>query len=305
MARNGPRAPGEGGVGGRHHGTTQDSTRAADQFAAAMRARGLTPPEIIEPGKLHRFSSNGRARDDGGWYVFHDDGIPAGAFGDWRTGVSQTWRADIGRELTPREEADHRARMDAMRRERKAEQARRHAEARAKARSLWKAATPAQDDHPYLVRKGVSPLPSLREIDAGKAAAILDYAPKSRDEPLTGRLLVVQVEVAGELSTVELIDEVGFKSAIFGGAKVGGYWAAQPLPEGDGDGLTLLIGEGVATVLSAREATGHLVFAALSCGNLLAVAAAMRARYLKATIVILADLGNGQKKATEAAQAVG
>ena len=31
----------------------------------------------------------------------------------------------------------------------------------------------------------------------------------------------------------------------------GGYWAAQPLPDGDGNDSVLLIGEGVATVLSA------------------------------------------------------
>jgi putative DNA primase/helicase len=70
----------------------------------------------------------------------------------------------------------------------------------------------------------------------------------------------------------------GRKSALYGGAKTGGYWAAQPLPDGDGTGLTLLIGEGVATVLSAREATGDPAIAALSSSNLLAVTREMRKR---------------------------
>lgn len=74
------------------------------------------------------------------------------------------------------------------------------------------------------------------------------------------------------------------------GAKAGAYWAAQPLPEGAGAGLVLIIGEGVATVLSAKEATGHRAIAALSAGNLPSVAKTLRERYPAATLVILADL---------------
>jgi hypothetical protein len=44
----------------------------------------------------------------------------------------QEWlqRADIGRSLSPQEEAAHRARLEAMRREREAEDAKRNVEAR-------------------------------------------------------------------------------------------------------------------------------------------------------------------------------
>ena len=93
-----------------------------DQFHDAIQSAGLTPPADIEPdGKLRRFSSNGKRGDDSGWYVLHGDSIPAGSFGDWRTGISQSWRADIGRSLSPQEEDAHRARIEAMRRERGAE----------------------------------------------------------------------------------------------------------------------------------------------------------------------------------------
>ena len=98
---------------------------AIDQFRAAIQSAGLIPPDMIEPdGKLHRFASNGTRGDDAGWYTLHADGIPAGSFGDWRSGQSQTWRADIGRTPTPAEEAAHRAKVEAMRREREAEKAR-------------------------------------------------------------------------------------------------------------------------------------------------------------------------------------
>src|SRR6202023_520138 len=93
--------------------------------------------------------------DDAGWYVFHEDGIPAGAFGDWRGGLSETWRADIGRRLSPQEEAAHRARVETMRREREAEDAKRQVEAREKAAVIWQAAEPAPENHPYLVTKGI------------------------------------------------------------------------------------------------------------------------------------------------------
>jgi putative DNA primase/helicase len=88
---------------------------AIEQFREAIRAAGLTPPDEIEAdGKLRRFASNGKKGDDAGWYLLHGDGIPAGSFGDWRAGFSQTWRADIGRALTPAEEAEHRAKVSAL-----------------------------------------------------------------------------------------------------------------------------------------------------------------------------------------------
>ena len=133
----------------------------------------------------------------------------------------------------------------------------------------------------------------------------MGYAPKSDGERLAGRLLVALVEIEGRTSTAEFIDEAGRKSAIFGGAKSAGYWPAQTLPEGDGAGLALDIGEGVATVLSAKEADGHLAIAALTAGNLLKAAKAMQARYPKAALLVLADIGNGKAKAVEAAHATG
>ncbi|MGO8754892.1 MAG: DUF927 domain-containing protein [Gallionellaceae bacterium] len=281
-----------------------------EQFRDAMRSAGLEPPdEIIADGNLQRFSSNGKRGDDAGWYVLHDDGIAAGAFGDWRTGFSQTWRADIGRELTHAEKEAHRDKMQAMRRERKAEEVLRKAEAAKKSAAILEASTPAGANHPYLSSKRVSPVATLREIDTSTAATILMYTPKSKGEPLAGRLLVAPVKVGDALSTCELIDEVGRKSAIYGGTKAGGYWAAQPLPEGDGDGLILLIGEGVATVLTAKEASGHPSIAALSAGNLAAVGKVMRVRYPGATVIILADLlkttGEPDPHAIEAARSIG
>jgi putative DNA primase/helicase len=275
-----------------------------EQFRAAIHNAGMHPPEVIEPdGKLHRFASNGKRSDDAGWYVLHDDAIPAGAFGDWRTGASETWRADIGRRLLPQEEAAHRARVDAMRREREAEDAQRKAEARERAAAIWKQAEVARPDHPYLAKKRISPVATIRELPIEKLVAILGYPPRSRNEALIGRVLVVPVKVGDRLSTVELIDEQGRKHALAGGEKRAGYWTSRPLPDCD-DGLVLLVGEGVATVLSAAKATGYHPVAALTSGNLSRVAEQLRSRNPEARIVVLADLGNGQQAAEEAARAV-
>lgn len=221
------------------------------------------------------------------------------------------WRDDgMHQKPTPEELAERRRIAAERAAKEEAEIARERADTAKKAAAILKAATEAKADHPYLSRKCVSPVATLREIDAGAAAAILGYAPKSGGDALAGRLLVVPVKQGDGISTLELIDESGRKAALAGrGSKVGGYWATERLPDGDGAGLTLLISEGVATGLSASEATGRPAIAALSSGNLPAVAKAMRERYTEAVIVILADLvkatGEPDPHAIEAARSVG
>lgn len=241
------------------------------EFADFIRHQGFEPPACIEPGRFVRFSTNDKRRDDAGYAKLFAD-CEGGIVGDFRTGNEWVWQGRRESTLSDAERIARREQIELAKREAQAQQEREHAKARERAAMIWKAATPASADHPYLSRKRVSAVATLREMDAGAAAAILGYAPKSGGDQLAGRLLVAPVKVGDALSTLELIDGDGRKSAIYGGAKAGGYWAAQALPDGDGDGLTVLIGEGVATVLSAREATGHPSIAALSAGNLPAVA---------------------------------
>lgn len=247
---------------------------------------------------------NGDARDV--WRsIKPDGGVTIGTL--FHEAKVNGWRDDKTDRRPPREAmAEH-----PQRAAREQENIQRERQATAsKATAIWKAAAPAQADHPYLVRKQVAPADTLREIDASAAASILGYRPKSGGEPLTGRLLVVPVKQGDSLSTLELIDGAGRKTALAGrGTKAGGYWASERLPDGDGAGLSLLLGEGVATVLSASEATGHPGIAALSSGNLPVVAKAMRERYPAAELVILADVvkadGKPDPHAIAAAQAVG
>ncbi|WP_250520688.1 DUF927 domain-containing protein [Caballeronia sp. NCTM1] len=159
----------------------------------------------------------------------------------------------------------------------------------------------ARDDHPYLVRKGVAAVDTLRELDVEKLQMLIGYRPQSGGAQLEGRILIAPVMINGAVTTVEMIDESGRKSALAGGEKAGGCWFVCAVQQ---DCARILIAEGVATALSAHSCTGHATVAALSAGNLTKVARAIRVAHPNAQITVLADLGNGQQKAVEAARLV-
>ncbi len=71
-----------------------------DAFRAAMHEAGTPSPDVIEAdGLLHRFHVEGDKRGTlNGWYCLHLDGRAAGIFGNWKTGIRQTWAAN-GRRL--------------------------------------------------------------------------------------------------------------------------------------------------------------------------------------------------------------
>jgi putative DNA primase/helicase len=251
---------------------------AAEQFRAAIRATGIEPPEVIEPGKLHRFSTNGKRSDDAGWCRLFDDGT-GGVFGDWRTGREQVWQAKHDRPLTAIERTEFRRKVEEDRTRREAEEARRREQAKTEAAAIWKAATPASD-HPYLLRKGV----------------------KSHGLRVHEGRLVIPIRDGAELRSLQTIGPDGEKLFLTGGRKKGCYFSI-----GKPDG-TLLISEGYANGASVHEATGYAVAIAFDAGNLEVVATALRSRFPQARIVIAGDndaSGTGQRYAEEAARAVG
>ncbi|MBU9681891.1 PriCT-2 domain-containing protein [Burkholderia gladioli] len=178
----------------------------------------------------------------------------------------------------------------------------RHAAAAREAQEIWQWARPVGPEHPYLVRKGLDPVPALRELEAPELRALLGYAPASEERLLSGRVLVVPVWIGRAVSTLELIDEAGNKSSLAGGVKKGGYWIAGPAPVAGEQAIPILIGEGMATMLSAHRATGWVALAALSSGNLPTVAQSVRERFPDADIVVLGEVGPGEAKARQAAE---
>lgn len=255
-----------------------------NQFTDAIASAGLVPPaSLIPDGKLHRFSANGKPSDDSGWYVLHMDYLPAGSFGCWRSGISQTWRADIGRDMSPDELLFMRERMETQKSEREAEEAKRKEDARDKARELWSEAKPCTE-HPYLTKKGVE----AHSARVQRESLVLPI----RDE-------------AGNLHSLQFISTGGEKRYLTGGRIRGCYFSI-----GKPDGV-LCIAEGFATGATIHEATGYAVAVAFDAGNLLSVAQAMRARFPDMTIILCADddyltEGNtGITKAKESAMLIG
>ncbi|GHU34833.1 hypothetical protein AGMMS50256_29050 [Betaproteobacteria bacterium] len=256
-----------------------------EQFRAALADRGIVPPEIIADGVLHRCDVEGKRGKGDAAYVLHLDGIPAGGFESWRDGLGwQNWRADIGRKLTPDEEATHKAITEAARREREADDAKRKSEAREACEHTWNKAKPASKDHPYLVKKGVE-----------------SYGLKVTGN---GQLLIPMRDTEGTPHSLQFIGPDGTKRFKTGGRKQGCYFAiGKP-------GGVLCICEGYATGASILQATGHAVAIAFDAGNLLPVAKALRAKLPDVKIIVCADddwrtEGNpGLTKAREAARGV-
>lgn len=97
------------------------------QLADAMSRSGINPPSpILLDGKMHRFNADGK-KDKSGWYIAYSDGVPAARFGCWRQGIDQTWRANIGRQLTVAEEMANTHRLAEARRVRDEEMAKQRA----------------------------------------------------------------------------------------------------------------------------------------------------------------------------------
>lgn len=257
------------------------------QFMDAIRAAGLTPPaSIIPDGNLYRFNTTGKRGDLTGWYTFHGDNIPAGAFGDWRQGFSQTWRADIGRKLTRAETQAHRARMQAAALVRDAEQEKGRLEAAARAQAIWREATPAPANHPYLIAKSI------------KAHGIGLHQ---------GSLVIPMADHTGAIVSLQFILGDGIKRFLPGGKKKGCFFLIGKTA----GAAALAICEGYATGASIHEATGLPVAVALDAGNLEPVSVAMRRSLPDLPLIICADddhqtEGNpGLTKAKAAALATG
>lgn len=262
------------------------SGTAVERFRQAIAAAGLPEPEtILDDGRIHRFGTNGKARDDSGWYVLYADGLPAGAFGCWRRNLKSTWCAVSSHEMTAAERQEHRRRLCLMRAQRDADERERHLAVAQVAEGKWDQADRAADRHPYLQAKGIE----------SHGARVAD----------DGVLLVRMHDADGKLWNVEQINPHDFsKRGLQGGRRKGLYCCIGSLAD------SLVICEGFATGASIHEATKLPVAVAFNSGNLLPVAIALREKYPTLRIILAADDdwrtdGNpGKTQATAAAQAV-
>jgi len=122
----------------------------------------------------------------------------------------------------------------------------------------------APPDHPYLKKKGIGPVPGLKQAD-------------------DGRLMVPVMNFENVLHGLQFIDDQGEKRFLTDTKKKGHFFQiGEP-------GETIYICEGFATGASIHQTTTEAVFVAFDCGNLRPVAEAIRQRWPDIEIVIAAD----------------
>ena len=140
------------------HGRTLDYATEIEVFRSEISKAGLSlPNEIIDDGRIHRFSSNGKTTDNAGWYVLFTDGIAAGAFGCWREGVNIKWCSVDDAKLNQSQKREFYKKIEEAKKQREQEEERNRAESVSRANQIWKQSTEAPTDHSYLQSKKVQP----------------------------------------------------------------------------------------------------------------------------------------------------
>ena len=251
------------------------------QLRNEIQRAGLNPPEqILLDGVFHRFKSTDGKKDKSGWYVAFGDGVPAGSFGCFRQGIEHTWRADVGHELTPEENAAIQLRMEESRQIRKEERERERAKTADAVLEIWSKAPAASINHPYLKAKGIEP-----------------YGARIMND---GRLAVPLYDEHGKLSTLQYISSDGEKRYHPGGATGGKFWMIGA----DDEPGVIYIAEGFATAATIHRETGRPCVVAYSANNLPPVTKSIREIYgATQELVIVADndeSGVGQNYAEQA-----
>ena len=276
-------------LGGPWSPPVQQAPAAPDiQLKDAMLGAGLKPPEIIHlDGKVHRFNSGTKGEkghDKPGWYIIFNDGVPAGRFGCWRSGVELTWKADIGRSLTVAEEMAQSRRLSEAKAQRDAEQAKTREVAAQTVEIIWSEGGAASPEHPYLAKKGIEPHGARVTGD--------------------GRLMVPLYNGSGELSSIQYIDADGGKLYHPGGATSACFNVLGVLDDVD----TIYIAEGFATAATIAKVTGKPCAVAYSASNLVPVTGIFKESHPTVDICIVADhdaSGVGQRYAEQASAKYG
>jgi len=281
-----------------------------EAFKAAMRESGVEPPDCIKAdGVLHRFHIAGqKPGSENGAYKLHLDGAkPAGYFEDFKTGIKANWKADGAvKSLTNAE----RQQLETAKKQREQQQAQRYEQTADAARRLLDNAKPLiGNDHPYLLKK---------RVDAHGLYYLKVWTKRFKNEAgqwvninVSNVLLAPLIDINGKLWNLQAIFPephplLGRDKDFMSGGRSGGLFHVIGQP-----GAEVIICEGYATGASLHTATGSQVLCAMSAGNLLNIAQAVRAVDPGKKIIIAADNdektpGNpGLTAAKKAALAVG
>ena len=236
------------------------------QFCEVIRAAGLEPPDIIEPGRIHRFPGYGKGSSNrAGWCLLFDDGM-GGCFGDWSSGIEEIWQAKRPNPFSRMERAAFSRRVKEARKQSEAIHYARQAEAADRAAIIWGAATPVPGNHPYLIRKQIQPH-GARIYKSALTLPVRDFA--------------------GRLTSLQFIAVDGSKRLLSGGRKQSCF---IPVAGDMENPARIIICEGWATGCTlAEHEPAALVLSAIDTGNLESVAVSARHRWPAVEMVIAGD----------------
>jgi len=131
-----------------------------ETFRAVLVGNLGAAPDTIEPGKLHRFSTNGRASDKAGWCLLFPD-QRGGVFGCHRQGLTETWTAKDRASMTMAERAELARQVAQATAQRQEQQRAQWAENKGRMVALWAECRPLQLGDPatlYFKRRGLGGL---------------------------------------------------------------------------------------------------------------------------------------------------
>jgi len=263
------------------------SHKAEQSFIDAMAYNGLVAHKqlsIEADGKLKRFRIEGdKSGSKNGWYVLFNDGLMAGSYGNWKTGLSCSWCAKGNDNLNKKERYQLKQQRIKASRERELQQINDQHEAAIKCGKLWNDASQlVKANHSYLVNKNIRAY-NIRQL---------------------GQNLLVPIQDAqNRLVSLQFIMPNGDKTFKSGG-KVKGCFCVIGELKG-----SMFICEGYATGATIHQATGQGVIVAFNASNLSEVIAALKANgYGYLNIIIVADndalnkVNTGLNKANECAR---
>ena len=246
-----------------------------------MRERNLEPDSsenLFLDGVLHRYKTReDKGGETSGAYCIFIDEWPAGWVQDWRKGDAITWALkheeldDDGRKYFNKEKYDEAIKKSKQRQEQlrlQREQA--QADASERARTYFEQLPNTQDfDFTYLQKKNIKPygvkflyIRTVQEV-----------------------MLVPLYNINGRIQSYQSINVLGEKR-FYPGAPTKGAFCPINLNDSPD---TILVGEGYATMATVFQLTGYPCVAAMNSGNLLPVCSALKEKYPKAKIIIMAD----------------
>ncbi len=247
-----------------------------EQFRHAMAAAGLVPPDTIEVGKLHRFSSNGRKADTSGWCRLLLSG-QVGYFGDFRRDFSSMWTARDDRAPTLVERQQRADELQRARAEAAVAQAIQWARAANRNASLWDRSSPLKHGDPvihYLDARGIclQVLPQALRCHPG-----LDYWADGRCIGQFPAMIGAVTDAAGQMVSLHRTylthdgrkADVGVvKKLTSSSARLIGCSIKLGHPASIKGAMSIGVAEGVETALACTTASSMPTESAISAGGL-------------------------------------